>query len=117
MFNYLEIKHNKHFHWDGETSSGVHRTLEHIAEAFIINLKWMKFHDILLNYVCNVNGNNLWHITNYINHTYNQTYSTNKQDCADCIFISDSRFIGQLDERLQNEFTKNLFQVIKSVQT
>lgn len=30
---------------------------------------------------------------------------------------SDSRFIGQLDERLQNEFTKNLFQVIKSVQT
>lgn len=29
----------------------------------------------------------------------------------------DSRFIGQLDERLQNEFTKNLFQVIKSVQT
>lgn len=32
-------------------------------------------------------------------------------------FSSDSRFIGQLDERLQNEFTKNLFQVIKSVQT
>lgn len=33
------------------------------------------------------------------------------------ICSSDSRFIGQLDERLQNEFTKNLFQVIKSVQT
>lgn len=29
----------------------------------------------------------------------------------------DFCFIGQLDERLQNEFTKSLFQVIKSVQT
>lgn len=43
---------------------------------------------------------------------YTITITMTSRNCS-----SDSRFIGQLDERLQNEFTKNLFQVIKSVQT